>query len=96
MATSLKGIRHTEDNAQDKDYYDLPTNVNNKGFLYEEYIFELLKDQNLVPAGSGSRTELCLPSATTTARHDTSTPIRSSFPPPDISLTPINLSYSHT
>ena len=51
MATSLKGIRHTEDNAQDKDYYDLPTNVNNKGFLYEEYIFELLKDQNLVPAG---------------------------------------------
>ena len=31
MATSLKGIRHTEDNAQDKDYYDLPTNVNNKG-----------------------------------------------------------------
>ena len=36
MATSLKGIRHTEDNAQDKDYYDLPTNVDNKGFLYEE------------------------------------------------------------
>ena len=29
----------------------MPSNVNNKGFVYEEYIFELLKDQNLVPAG---------------------------------------------
>ena len=51
MATTLRGKRHSEDNTQDKDYYDLPSNVNNKGFVYEEYIFELLKDQNLVPAG---------------------------------------------
>ena len=47
MATTLRGKRHSEDNTQDKDYYDLPSNVNNKGFVYEEYIFELLKDQNL-------------------------------------------------
>ena len=29
----------------------MPSNVNNKGFAYEEDIFELWKDQNLVPAG---------------------------------------------
>ena len=51
MATTLRGKRHSEDNTQDKDYYDLPSNVNNKGFVYEEYIFELLKD-HLVPADS--------------------------------------------
>ena len=43
MPKTLKGISHAEDKAADKDYYDLPSNVNNKGFVYEEYIFELLK-----------------------------------------------------
>ena len=51
MAKTLKGKRHSEDKSTDKDYYDLPTNSNNKGFLYEEYIFELLKNQNLIPSG---------------------------------------------
>lgn len=51
MPKTLKGTRHKEDSSTDLDYYELPSNVNNKGFLYEEYIFELLKDQNLVPAG---------------------------------------------
>tara|TARA_Y100000004_G_scaffold58734_1_gene65398 strand:- start:44 stop:835 length:792 start_codon:yes stop_codon:yes gene_type:complete len=51
MPKTLKGIQHKEDKSTDLDYYDLPSNVNNKGFVYEEYIFELLKDQNLVPAG---------------------------------------------
>jgi len=51
MSKTLARKRHTEDNAQDKDYYDLPINYDNKGFLYEEYIFNLLKDQSLVPSG---------------------------------------------
>ena len=51
MPKTLKGTRHKEDSSADLDSYDLPSNVNNKGFVYEEYIFELLKDQNLVPAG---------------------------------------------
>ena len=40
-----------EDKASDKDYYDQPANVNNKGFLYEQYIFEKLKDAKVVPSG---------------------------------------------
>lgn len=51
MTNTLARKRHTEDNLQDKDYYDLPINYDNKGFVYEEYIFSLLTDQNLVPAG---------------------------------------------
>ena len=51
MAKTLKGKRHTEDNARDIDYYDLPGNYNNKGFLYEDYIFSLLKNQGLIPSG---------------------------------------------
>ena len=48
---SAKFKTYKEDSARDKDYYDLPPSINNKGFLYEEYIFELLKQQNLVPTG---------------------------------------------
>ena len=51
MAKTLKGKRHTEDNTRDIDYYDLPGNYENKGFLYEEYIFSLLRDQGLIPSG---------------------------------------------
>ena len=48
---SSKYKKYKEDDKRDKDYYDLPPSINNKGFLYEEYIFELLKEENLVPSG---------------------------------------------
>jgi hypothetical protein len=51
MTKSLKGVRHIEDNAQDKDYYEQPENTKNKGFLYEKFVFEKLKENNLVPTG---------------------------------------------
>ena len=33
------------------DYYDLPQNVNNKGILYEAFLFEKLKGERLTPRG---------------------------------------------
>ena len=51
MAKTLKGKRHTEDDARDLDYYDQPENIKNKGFIYEKFVFEKLKENNLVPLG---------------------------------------------
>ena len=51
MPKTLKGKRHTEDNARDLDYYDQPENIKNKGFIYEKFVFEKLKENNLVPLG---------------------------------------------
>ena len=39
-----------EDNAT-LDYYDLPVDIKNKGFLYEQALFHKLKDASLVPQG---------------------------------------------
>ena len=45
MAISPKLIDDTP------DYYDLPQNVNNKGILYEAFLFEKLKGERLTPRG---------------------------------------------
>ena len=33
------------------DYYDLPQKMNNKGILYEAFLYETLKDKGLIPRG---------------------------------------------
>ena len=33
------------------DYYDLPQQMNNKGIIYEAYLYEALKDMGLIPKG---------------------------------------------
>jgi len=33
------------------DYYDLPQQMNNKGILYESFLYETLKDKGLIPRG---------------------------------------------
>ena len=48
---NLARRNHSEDNARDVDYWNLPSNWDNKGFLYEELIFNKLNDQGLVPRG---------------------------------------------
>jgi len=48
---SLARVQHSEDRGTESDYWNLPSNYNNKGFLYEELIFNKLNDQGLVPKG---------------------------------------------
>ena len=45
------------------DYYDLPQKMNNKGILYEAYLFEKLKREGLTPMGftpAASDSNACL------------------------------------